>query len=669
MRSRIGRRILAGYLAVSLVLAVALAGLAAAGNWIAEVARGMDRADRHATHLAATWALLERRLFYVLQRAVDPTAAPSAAQALTSGVLATHLDRLPDTVEGSEEQRRRWAARLRTLTASCEDAVQALQQAARANPARPLRTLLSCHRDLRGLLDEQLDRLQATARAKAAQLDAWEGAPWLPGFLRNLARNSQRARRLNQAVANTLRFEALWWAQLSAALQPLLDPGLRGPTARPEAAVALLRPVEELEGLPDVQAVARALRITAMEAAAQTLPPTAQGAARALVGAADPVVRQLESLRPLLEVERDRALADVELVNGSVLSFVQTAAAAAVAGLLVGFVALVALTRTMTRSLEELRDAMEQVGRGQLRVRVDVGSRRDETADMARVFNRMVDELRESREKLQAYQVELQKLVAERTQALQEAQAQLVQAEKLSAVGELVAKVAHELNNPLTSVLGYAQLLESDPQLSEELREYAAVVVREADRARQIVQSLLTFGRPQPVERETLDVNQVVRRTVELPQWKSGQVEVTTHLHPEPLWVLGNAVQLQQVFANIVQNAVQAMRHGPGELVVTTGRVGDRAVVEFADTGPGIPPEHLGRIFDPFFTTKGVGEGTGLGLSISYGIVRDHGGVLRARNRPEGGACFTVELPLCEPPGVRAADPAPPPPRPPGPSE
>lgn len=119
----------------------------------------------------------------------------------------------------------------------------------------------------------------------------------------------------------------------------------------------------------------------------------------------------------------------------------------------------------------------------------------------------------------------------------------------------------------------------------------------------------------------------------------------------EPLWVLGNGVQLQQVFTSIVHNALQAMQGGPGRLVVTTARTGERAVVEFGDTGPGIPPEHLHRVFDPFFTPKKVGEGKGLGLAIPYGIVRDHDGTVRVTNRPEGGACFTLELPRSEPGG------------------
>jgi signal transduction histidine kinase len=430
----------------------------------------------------------------------------------------------------------------------------------------------------------------------------------------------------------------------------------------------LLRRAERLAAVLEVQALTTALRAR-LRALEDLTPSTGSPeGVRALGREAAQATQQLEALRAVVEVERDRALAEVRLVHDSVVSFVQTFSAAAVVALLAGFVALLALTRAMTASLETLREAMDRVREGRLDVRVEVGRRRDETAEMAWVFNRMVAELQESREKLQAYQGELQRLVQERTRALEEAQAQLLQAEKLSAVGELVAGVAHELNNPLTSVLGYGQLLESDPTLSQELRSYAEIVVREADRARHIVQSLLTFARPQPVEREVLDLNGVVQRTLEACRWDSGRIQVTLRVHPEPLWVRGNPVQLQQVFTNIVQNALQAMREGSGELVVTTQRVGDQAVVEFADTGPGISPEHLNRVFDPFFTTKKLGEGTGLGLSIAYGIVRDHGGAIRVRNRPGGGACFAVDLPVCEPPALTDPRPAPPPEPPQGPA-
>lgn len=647
MRSRIARRILAGYLAVSILLAALLAASAFAGTWIAQVTRRVAQADRASLQVLTTLGLLERRLFYVLQSALDPSASPEEHR-LLAHLLASQVGRLAEDRNrpagaGSE------AARVRALAVTCDRAAQAfLVDGARMR--EQLTPLLLCHERLRLLLQRHLDQARRQAVGGASRLKALESAAWLPGFLRNLARNSERARRLSQALRVTLEFESRFYRRLSSALARAVD--LRAPQAAPQAQpdLRLLEELEHVTAVPEARATAVAVREAAARAEGHLGRLHGPASVRALASEAQQVTSRLETLRPLLQVEQDRALADVGLVNDSVVSFVQTFSAAAVVGLLGGFLVLLALTRTMTASLESLREAMERVRDGRLDARVEVGRRRDETAEMARVFNQMAAELQESRQRLQAYQADLQRLVAERTQALEQAQAQLVQAEKLSAVGELVAGVAHELNNPLTSVLGYAQLLESDPALPEDLRGYAGIVVREADRARQIIHSLLTFARPQPVEREVLDLNPVVRRALEAFRWDVGQVVLVPRFYPDPLWVRANAVQLQQVFTNIVQNALQAMGSGPGTLRVRTDRVGDCAVVEFADTGPGIPPEYLGRVFDPFFTTKKLGEGTGLGLSISYGIVRDHGGTIRAHNRPEGGACFTVELPLCEPP-------------------
>ncbi|MDR7606850.1 MAG: ATP-binding protein [Armatimonadota bacterium] len=648
MRSRIGRRILAGYLAVSLLLAALLAASAFAGTWIAQVTRRVYQADRASLQVLTALGLLERRLFYVLRRALDPSASPEENR-LLAYLLSSHLERLaqdPHRLLGGAGSE---AARARALAFTCDRAAQAFLANGARMPDR-LTPLLLCHEQLRLVLQRHLDQAQRQAVGGASRLKALEGAAWLPGFLRNLARNSERARRLSQALQVTLEFESRFYRRLSSALARAVD--LRAPQAAAPAQsdLRLLEELEHLTAVPEARAMAAAVREAAARAEGHLSRLHGPGAVRAVAWEAQQVTSRLETLRPLLQVEQDRALADVGLVNASVVSFVQTFSAAAVVGLLGGFLVLLTLTRSMTASLEALREAMERVRDGRLDARVEVGRRRDETAEMARVFNQMAAELQDSRQRLQAYQADLQRLVAERTQALEQAQAQLVQAEKLSAVGELVAGVAHELNNPLTSVLGYAQLLESDPALPEDLRGYAGIVVREADRARQIIHSLLTFARPQPVEREVLDVNPVVRRALEAFRWDVGEVVLVPRFYPDPLWVRANAVQLQQVFTNIVQNALQAMGSGPGTLRVRTDRVGDCAVVEFADTGPGIPPEYLGRVFDPFFTTKKLGEGTGLGLSISYGIVRDHGGTIRAHNRPEGGACFTVELPLCEPP-------------------
>lgn len=235
---------------------------------------------------------------------------------------------------------------------------------------------------------------------------------------------------------------------------------------------------------------------------------------------------------------------------------------------------------------------------------------------------------------------------------LRRAQTQLVHAEKLSAVGELASGVAHEINNPLTTILGQAHLLLAEPALPPAVRERLAVIAQETARAARIVQNLLMFARHYTPERRPCALSDQVRRVLELKAYQLQQddIRVETDFQPCPP-VYADANQLQQVLLNLVQNAHQAMARHPGERVLTVRVRGtdDAALIEVLDTGPGIPPEILPRIFDPFFTTKPPGEGSGLGLSVSYGIIAEHQGKLRAENRPGGGAAFLIELPLRPP--------------------
>jgi PAS domain S-box-containing protein len=244
---------------------------------------------------------------------------------------------------------------------------------------------------------------------------------------------------------------------------------------------------------------------------------------------------------------------------------------------------------------------------------------------------------------------EQKKAEAER-RAMQE---QLMQAEKLSALGELISGIAHELNNPLTGVMGYSQLLLGSAAAPEAKKEIEKIH-REAVRCQKIVQNLLTFARRRAPERKTIDLNALVDATLELRayQLKVDGIEVVRELDENLPPTLGDFHQLQQVFLNIINNAHHALLEAgrPGRLVIRTSRGEGVVRVAVADNGPGISEEHLKKIFDPFFTTKEIGKGTGLGLSLSYGIVKEHEGRIEVASRPGAGATFTVELPIREEP-------------------
>jgi two-component system NtrC family sensor kinase len=230
---------------------------------------------------------------------------------------------------------------------------------------------------------------------------------------------------------------------------------------------------------------------------------------------------------------------------------------------------------------------------------------------------------------------------------LRRAQEQLLHSEKMAAVGQLISGVAHELNNPLTAILGYSQLLTSSGQMGPQGIEYSDKLYKQAQRTHRIVQNLLSFARQHKPERVPVQLNLILEETLALRDYDLRMNHIRVHLELAPDLPLTSADphQLQQVFLNMVNNAVDAMleHSNEGDLWVRTGPNEDRLFIEFTDSGPGV--KDASRVFDPFYTTKPVGKGTGLGLSICYGIITEHGGSIRVRNVPPRGASFTIEVP------------------------
>jgi signal transduction histidine kinase len=234
----------------------------------------------------------------------------------------------------------------------------------------------------------------------------------------------------------------------------------------------------------------------------------------------------------------------------------------------------------------------------------------------------------------------------------EELRKRLTQSEKLAALGQFVAGIAHELNNPLQGVLGHLELLRTTGAFPKQLRREVQVIYREADRAAKIVRNLLVFAGSRRLTLRSVSLNVVLQKVLSLraPAHRAVGIEVVRHYDEKLPRVKSDPLLLHQVFLNMVMNAEHAIAATgkDGRIEISTGvsPSGDRIVATVRDTGVGIPEDTLSRIFEPFYTTKEVGKGTGLGLAITYGIVQEHGGQIIAANHPEGGAVFTVELPI-----------------------
>lgn len=230
-------------------------------------------------------------------------------------------------------------------------------------------------------------------------------------------------------------------------------------------------------------------------------------------------------------------------------------------------------------------------------------------------------------------------------QELRETQEQLVQAAKLAAIGELASNVAHEINNPLTSIMGYAELIREETDIDCIMRD-VEIISKESIRARNIVQQLLEFARKRPLELRELNPNDLLRETVELVkvQIKNARIKIVEEYSALPS-ITGDANQLKQVFLNIINNAVHAMSETGGILTITTTGRDNQVQIAISDNGHGIPAEILPKIFEPFFTTK-RDKGTGLGLSITYKIIQSHSGKIDIKSEVGGGTTFTLSLPL-----------------------
>jgi signal transduction histidine kinase len=284
----------------------------------------------------------------------------------------------------------------------------------------------------------------------------------------------------------------------------------------------------------------------------------------------------------------------------------------------------------MIRPILALHQVMQRAGHGDLAVRAS-SRRHDEIGELARAFNGMMDELEENREREKVRR------------------SQLAHTEKMAAVGTLAAGVAHEVNNPVAGVLTCIENMQADPENREMREQYVGLIHDGVKRIERTVANLLDFSRPRSMRLGPASLNQSLTQVLDLVRFqlrKSG-VEPRLELDPRNPWIAGDRFQIEQLFLNLMLNALQAMPKG-GTLTLRTRRQGAWELVEVGDTGSGIPEAIRERIFDPFFTTREVGQGTGLGLAVSYNIAAAHGGGIEVETTEGEGSVFRVLFPADE---------------------
>ncbi|MBS1148411.1 MAG: Sensor histidine kinase [Myxococcaceae bacterium] len=309
-------------------------------------------------------------------------------------------------------------------------------------------------------------------------------------------------------------------------------------------------------------------------------------------------------------------------------------------------------TRRLNRRLHQVSGAAEAYARGELSTRLQVGGQ-DELSELADTFNRMGAELEAARGRLLKWNDELKLKVDEATADLRAAQGQLVEAQKLAAIGQLGAGVAHEINNPLCGILGNAQLMMLDRAETDDDFDLLKKIEESAKRCRDITQNLLRFSQSSArADRRQLDLNAVVRSSLsfEQPRFEETKVTVRSQLSEAPMQVWADPELISQVISQLASNARTAMlKTEAKQLEVITRVQGEEVWLEVIDTGKGIPPANLERVFEPFFTTKDVWSNIGLGLSVAYRIVTEHDGRIEVESAVGKGSRFTVRLPRYDP--------------------
>ena len=334
----------------------------------------------------------------------------------------------------------------------------------------------------------------------------------------------------------------------------------------------------------------------------------------------------------------------IDLRNKVMLTFTGMAILSVILLLIILFF----ITSTIINPLHGMVFATNKIAQGDLSHKMDAYFR-DEIGQLAQSFNQMTENLKKANEKVIQWGKTLEKRVEERTKELREMQDYLVQSEKLASLGKMAAGVAHEINNPLTSILINAHLLLEKTEKNKAFHENLKLIADETSRCTNIVRGLLEFSRQNPPQKTYSNINDIINRTLQLLENQASfqNIRIIRKLDKNLPQIMADKDKIKQVFWNLMLNASEAMPNG-GALTLVSQFSKDKKYIEieFIDTGVGIPKESISKLFDPFFTTKG--GGTGLGLAVSYGIIEQHKGKIEVKSEQGQGSVFTISLPVSD---------------------
>ncbi len=309
--------------------------------------------------------------------------------------------------------------------------------------------------------------------------------------------------------------------------------------------------------------------------------------------------------------------------------------------------------------VNNLLEQTQKVAQGDLSTRVD-NYPKDELGELAEAFNDMTFNLKKAQDESREWANSLEARVEERTEKIQRMQSKLLRSEKLASIGELVAGIAHEINNPLTGVLMFAAMIEEDPRLAPEIKNDLGTIIHETQRCAKIVRELLDFSRESVPQKKEESINYLLDKTMALIEHHTSfhNIRINKEYNKNLPPALVDPSQIEQVFMNVLINASQSMPSGGQITVLTDFSAQEKYLsIKISDTGLGIAEENLQKIFDPFFSTKGA-QGTGLGLSVSYGIIENHGGQIEVISKLGEGTSFIIKLPLSEETATQGNPPA-----------